>query len=261
MAMNDFFSGYSFSLILAVGIGIGLLWSLGSLPTSQRRHAQQTLDAATLALLTALIGGRIAYVMINWHYFQQNPLEIVAFWLGGISWIGALAGGLAGLFITAQLQKLSFAALSDRLLPLFCSIAVSAWFGSWVTGAVYGHPSDSWWSIRAADEWGIVAHRLPVPLIGIFSALVIHILIRNYLNRLKHSVPGLATCLELSGFFITFLSLLPMRDDPMIKFADIPLDAWASLVSLIVSSILAVYFIHITNSLKETIDRQGSYEN
>lgn len=259
--MNYFFSGYSFSLILAGGIVIGLLWSLGSLPTSQRRHAQQTLDAAALALLTALMGGRIAYVMINWHYFQQNPLEIVAFWLGGISWIGALAGGLSGLFITAQLKQLSFAALSDKLLPLFCSITVSAWFGSWVTGAIYGQASDSWWAIPAADEWGIVAHRLPVPLIGILSALVIHILSRYSLNRKKHSVPGLTTCLELSGFFITFLSLLPLREDPMIRIIDIPLDAWASLVYLIAISIFAVNFIHIKNSLKDTIDRQGRYEN
>ncbi len=230
---------YGFSLILATGIGVGLLWSLGFFSTKKTKPDRKQLDTAAMTLTGAFVGGRVIYALINWHYYKDHLVEIATFWLGGISWFGALTGALLTTFIVTRFHKSNFAKMTDGFLPLFFCLVVSSWLSSWIYGCAYGVEVNTWWSVPAVDEWGLIAQRWPVALIGIFSALAFHVLTEYLQTYEKTKIPGLATCVELSGFSLTILLLTHFREDPMLKIAGIALDAWVSIGLLIGIGILA----------------------
>ncbi len=225
----------SFALLVGAGGAIGLLWTLrpGS-ESPQELHAK--LDAGLLTLAGALVGGRAAYTAVNWPYFQHNPAEIPAIWLGGISWAGAvIGGGLSGM-LAMKILPLTTNSLWDDMLPLFTSLVASSWMASWLTGYAYGAKVTDWWGVLAWDEWGTLSRRWPTQLVGALSALVIHWLVEKCRDRGWLPLPGLAASLELAGFSLTFLALSPFRADPAPLWRGVRLDTWAAGVFLALAS-------------------------
>ena len=119
---------YIFSILIASGAFTGLAWIAWRAP---KKEALQRVNAGMWALLGGLLGGRLAYVAVNWYYFQGHPWEIVQVYQGGLTGAGALAGGLALLALYAGLARLPLGTLADGLAPLFAVVAVSAWMGCW----------------------------------------------------------------------------------------------------------------------------------
>jgi phosphatidylglycerol:prolipoprotein diacylglycerol transferase len=74
-------------------------------------------DWLTWAILSILLGGRFGYVFFyNAEYFLENPLEIFAFWHGGMSFHGGLLGAILGMWIYAKKYKINFLQLTDCLV-------------------------------------------------------------------------------------------------------------------------------------------------
>ncbi|MGD6870549.1 prolipoprotein diacylglyceryl transferase family protein, partial [Bacillus cereus] len=53
-------------------------------------------DLIFLALPISIISARIYYVIFEWNYYKENPVEIFAIWHGGI----AIHGGIIGAVLT-----------------------------------------------------------------------------------------------------------------------------------------------------------------
>ena len=152
-----------FSALLALGVVLGLSWMVLEAPKED-----QTLSLRTgiSAIIGAMIGGRVAYIIVNWDYFLNNIFEIPQVWLGGIAWPGALIGGIFAIIVVAWLYGFSVSILIDRLLPLIASLSVAVWLGCWLTGCAYGPEFE--FGLPAKDEWVIWKKRLPLQLIGAF---------------------------------------------------------------------------------------------
>jgi phosphatidylglycerol:prolipoprotein diacylglycerol transferase len=78
------------------------------------------------AVLSILLGGRFGYVFFyNFSYFINHPLEIFAFWQGGMSFHGGLFGAIFGMWLFAKKYKIDILKLWDVLavaapVGLFC---------------------------------------------------------------------------------------------------------------------------------------------
>ncbi len=157
-----------FSLILAIGASFGLFQiALESL----RSQRNEWLLAGSLTLGGALVGARLGYVLENLHYFSTHPGQTAAIWLGGLTWEGALAGGLLALLLAKKIWQWSFFSLLDRLSLLLLPVGIAGWLGCWLTGVAYGQtlPNGVWWGIRTLDETGTLALRVPVQLLAAIS--------------------------------------------------------------------------------------------
>jgi len=239
------FTLWIFPLTISVGIGVGMLWAIWPVSVFPK-IARTRFEVGAIALGSGLIGGRAGYVLINWDYFRKNLVEVPQIWLGGLSWIGVMAGGCLAVLIAARSRGTSFGNLADGLRPLFTSIVISAWLACWMTGIAYGVEIDAWWGIPASDEWGFLVERWPIQMIGAFSALGFHWIFDRLLVRKRIRTPGFAALLELGGFSLTIFVLSPFRGDPAPQLAGLRLDTWVSLfyvilciVSVIVLSIKA----------------------
>ncbi|CAN0028891.1 unnamed protein product, partial [Chrysoparadoxa australica] len=68
----------------------------------------------TISFVCMFLGARLAYVFIyNWSYYKDHLAELFSVWNGGLSFHGALAGLLAGGFIFAKKNGISWAQVMD----------------------------------------------------------------------------------------------------------------------------------------------------
>ena len=68
---------------------------------------------AIAVVLGGLLGARVAHVTDNWEIYQTRPLEMLAFWSGGIGTMGAPIGSTIPGFIAARLLRLPVGFMFD----------------------------------------------------------------------------------------------------------------------------------------------------
>jgi len=222
-----------FSILLGLGALVGLLLIVWQAP---KEEASRYLNAGLWTLLGALVGSRALVVMENHRYYQSQPGEIAQVWLGGLSGIGALAGGLITILILAAWWDLPAGKLADTLLPLAGAVAITAWLGCWVDRCGYGITSAGWWALPGRDEWGRLANRVPVQLLGaVFTLVVIWLL--DWVGKRTH-IPGLISAIGLFGISAVLFSLSFLRADPTPVWMNLRLEAWGAVVLMLISLIL-----------------------
>lgn len=244
---------YTFSLLLALGATLGLAWVAAQAPPKQTRAR---VDAGLWTMLGALLGSRIAFVWVNWAYYQDHIWEALALNQGGLSWPGALIGGVLVIPLSARLLHTPAGKLADAMLPLAASLIVSAWLGCWLTGCAYGPPAGDIWGIPAVNEWGELATRWPTQLIGALLALLLFWLLDRSSQWsktpawIKH--PGTSAVLGVLVLSLEMLALSFLRADPSPAWRGLRMDAWAALgIAIITALALSISIIRWTRTSKE----------
>jgi prolipoprotein diacylglyceryltransferase len=222
---------YLYAIFLGVGASMGLLWVAWRVPEEKIRSY---LDAGILALLGGLVGGRLLYIGVHWAYFRTVPTEIPQVFLGGLAWPGVLIGGTLALALYAGLKREPMGVFADALLPLVVALILAAWLASWFDGSAYGSVVDAWWALPSLDEWGLVASRLPVQIIGALLTLAIFWLVDA--NRSRYFFLGQAAVLAGALLTLVFFALSFLRIDPAPFWNGLRMDAWAALVFFVFAS-------------------------
>jgi len=102
---------------------------------------------AFAVLISAFIGARVFFILINWHYYASAPLAVLKVWEGGIVLYGGLLGGLAGGYLYCLRHKLSFPQLSDTVaIGIGFGLPLSR-IGCLLAGCCYGKPTHLPWGI------------------------------------------------------------------------------------------------------------------
>lgn len=214
-----------FAIILSAcaAAGISLSWLLSG---KDREHL---VDGGLLLSLIVLIGSRASYVIRNFSYYLDFPLEIPQFWLGGLSWPGAVIGTVVGILFVHLIWKEPIGELVDSYLAFYGLLALGAWLAGWGTQAGYGPPTDAWFGIPVKDLFGHVEHRWPLPILGAvvsagWTAGVIFFPLKRQRNPGFRGALGAAGLVALNGM-ISFI-----RVDPSPSVWGIRIESWISLI-------------------------------
>lgn len=140
---------YGLLIATAVLIGITLSQYLAKL-----RNVNPELlgDLVIWLVLAAIPGARLYYVLFEWEQYQQNPIDMIAIWKGGIAIHGAILGGAIAALIFARLNKISFWQLADLVAPsLILGQAIGRW-GNFFNSEAFGSPTDLPWKLYISPE-------------------------------------------------------------------------------------------------------------
>ncbi len=231
---------YTFSLMIAIGSAVGLYWISVDSP---QKNLQENFAAGIWALIGAAIIGRATYIGLHWEYFQTHLIEIPQIWLGGISAYGAIAGGILATGLAAVITKTNYGEISDSLIPLITTLAISTWLGCWINGCLYGPQINGWWGIPVRDEWGDFSSRWPLQLVGALLTLLINRGVNYLRERGWLPAHGLAATLQLGCIALTLVWAASFRVDPVPQWRNFGLDTWAALGLIILSIIAAILFL------------------
>jgi phosphatidylglycerol:prolipoprotein diacylglycerol transferase len=247
---------YAFTLILALGATLGLLWVALRAPDKEVLY---TLDIGLLTLLGGLLGGRAVFVAANWVYYQSHLLEIFAVHRGGFSWTGALAGGLLALALIAAINHTSLGFLADAMLPLLAILTISGWLGCWLEGCAYGPRTDHWWGFPVMNEWGQTAQRWPTQLLGAILTLGLFWLLdwsHSWLEvRGRSPRPGTFAALGVLLLSLEMFALSYLRVDPSPMWNGFRLEAWAALGLAVLSALVLGFSLLLPRSERRAKDR------
>ncbi len=187
----------SLGVFTALGFFFGsfLIWKRGK---EENYDEERLMDAVLLSAIGVLVTSRIWYILLHWQEFGSNIVgwfDVVG--APGLSWFGALMGGLLVLKIFSSRQKWNFFKIADFFSFGACLSAIFIAFGLFLDGSAYGAPTSLPWGIAFP---GLDQPRHPVQLYIFFLFILIFKLLyyfdKNYRtyqwykNKRGEAAPG-----------------------------------------------------------------------
>jgi prolipoprotein diacylglyceryltransferase len=239
---------HPYSFIVGFGASLGIAWMVWRSVTFRAAGlnllASETLilhRAATSVIMLggALFGSRISYILVNGEYYRSNPLLWINFFDGGLTWPGAVIGGVLGLFAAAWFTKRSFFRLADALVPVVVATAVSVWLACWFSDIYYGpRVSPAWWALQIREITGDIQYHFPLQPIAIFIFILIYNGIES--NRKHFRFSGQLASFVYFGLALELAILSFFRSDPLPWLWGMRVDTWAAITFAVLSIVLFV---------------------
>ena len=145
-----FFKIFTYGLLVATGFLVAILLA-SSRAEKEGLDSQNVLDLCFYVMISALLGARLLYVIVEYRYFLDSPLEIFKFWKGGLVFYGGLILGVLISLWYLKRNQMPMWKTADLLAP---SIALGQSIGRWgcfFAGCCYGKKTDVTWGIVFAD--------------------------------------------------------------------------------------------------------------
>lgn len=114
---------------IIIGSGLALALFLAIREANRRGLPKDTFaDLMLWAIPIAIISARIYYVIFEWKYYVNHPVDIPKIWNGGIAIHGALIGSVLTAYVFARKRGISFWKIADIAAP---SIILGQAIGRW----------------------------------------------------------------------------------------------------------------------------------
>ena len=193
---------HTYGVMLAVGFLLAIFVAL----REARRlgiEANLIMDLAFYLLMAALVGSRLIYVISHWEEFQDDPLNALRFWRGGLVFYGGLIFAfLAGLWYVRK-YRLNFPKLADLIAPSIALGQAVGRLGCFAAGCCYGLPTDVPWACTFTDPVSLAPRNIPLHPTQLYeSAATFAIFITLLSMRRKGRFRG-----KLFWYYLLFYSL------------------------------------------------------
>lgn len=199
---------YSYGLMVALGFLAGIYIAFRY---AKKENIPQDIiiDIAFYTLIFSMVGARIFYVISEYSYFLDKPLEAFMFWKGGLVFWGGVTFGIATLVLISFLRKISILKVLD-IASLSTMIGYSIGrIGCFLRGCCYGKVCDLPWAVKFPHLYGL---RHPTQIYASLSGLAIFLFLVWFWKKKQFS--GQIFCIALVlysiyRFFIEFIRVNP----------------------------------------------------
>ncbi len=146
-----------YGIILTLGIIAGVLYVLYRAKHDEGVSSDNVLDLAIYAVVSAIVGARLYYVLTSFDKFRGDTLgetlyNCIAVWEGGIAIYGAIIGGGIAALIFARIKKINCAKLFDMLAPAVMLGQIIGRWGNFVNAEAYGSLTNLPWRMGIRGE-------------------------------------------------------------------------------------------------------------
>ena len=152
---------YSYGVMIALGIITGLFLA--------RRQARKEgidpdkiIDIIFYLLITALVGARLLFVLMNFTEYIADPLAILKIWEGGLVFYGGLVPAVAvGIWYIKRLG-LPLWQVADIFAPSLAIGHAMGRIGCFFAGCCYGAFCDLPWAVTFTDPRSLAPQGVPL---------------------------------------------------------------------------------------------------
>jgi len=153
--------------IYAYGFFMGLAFIVGLvLATLNARKEgipfERVVDIFFYTVFSSVLGSRILFVLVNFDFYRENPLQIFKIWEGGLVFYGGLIMAVGVSIVYMRWRRLPVWKLTDFFTPPIALGLFLTRIGCFFAGCCYGKETSSPWGIIFKDPDSLA--RLNVPL-------------------------------------------------------------------------------------------------
>jgi phosphatidylglycerol:prolipoprotein diacylglycerol transferase len=156
-------------------VATGFLLGLGLAVRQAKREGippNKIVDLGFYILLSALIGSRLFYVMINAGYYLKNPLDIFKVWEGGLVFYGGLVLTVPTVLWYVKKNALSVWSTADLFAPSLAIGHAVGRIGCFYAGCCYGKPAEGLpWAVTFTDPQTLALVGIPLHPTQIYESL------------------------------------------------------------------------------------------
>jgi phosphatidylglycerol---prolipoprotein diacylglyceryl transferase len=216
----------SFGLLLCLGFLFGsfLIWRLAR---AWELSEEKILDLSLLTFFGGLFGARVYFVLFNLSQFDSFYKAMLITKYPGLSFWGALIGGLLGLILFSKRLRFNFWQVGDLAAIGLLGGMILGDIGCFLGGCDVGVRSNLF---LATEVVGVIDQRLPISLIE--ALLLIYILRKLWPQAIRFHFQGKILSLFLILLGIIKLITQPFRD-PDINPANVAILGYVISVLLI----------------------------
>ncbi len=200
------FSMESYWVFMVLGFilgGIVIYWQA----KRKNLNSYKAIYVIITTIISAFIGSRLGYVLLNFNSYQKDLLKILQFWKGGFSWQGGFIFSLLVMLLILKNDKKNLGKWLDAgILGILIGHSIGR-IGCFLNGCCYGVVTNVPWAIKFPNL-GDNLLRHPTQLYEAFSYFLIFLLLYFYLKKIKFKNGSLffigATLHSLSRFIIEY---------------------------------------------------------
>lgn len=140
-----------YGLIIGIGVLAGILMA-AHMAKVTGQNPDEYWDFAIYAVIFAILGARIYYVVFAWEYYRDNPLDIFKLRNGGLAIYGGVIAAFITLFVYCRIKKRNPLLMGDTCMPgLILGQAIGRW-GNFMNREVFGEYYDGLFSMQLPVE-------------------------------------------------------------------------------------------------------------
>jgi phosphatidylglycerol:prolipoprotein diacylglycerol transferase len=158
------FTLHTYGIFVAAAFFLAIFLSL-HLANREGLDAERMLDLAFYITLSAIVGARLLFVIVEYPYFLENPLRIFKIWEGGLVFFGGLILAVIVAILYMKKQGMPVLKVGDIVAPAMVLAQSVGRFGCLSAGCCYGKQTDVPWGIVFSNPDSLVpAERLGLTL-------------------------------------------------------------------------------------------------
>lgn len=177
---------HTYGVLVATGFFTGTLL-IRQLAKMQGLDSEKAVDFCFQALMVGFIGARFVFILTQWRYFLERPIEVFYFWEGGLVFYGGPLFAVPYSFYFAKKNKISLPALGDVAVPGLTLGHAIGRLGCVAAGCCFGKPCAYPWGMRLHSEL-VDVHLRGIPLhpTPIYESISLFLLVCLLVWRLKN---------------------------------------------------------------------------
>jgi phosphatidylglycerol---prolipoprotein diacylglyceryl transferase len=205
---------YAYGSILALGFMAGMVLILLK-ARKERVPLERVIDLFCVVIVSALIGARGFYVLLNLPVFREDPSRIFKVWEGGLVFYGGFLFAVLAAIGYMRGYRLPLWRMADLFTP---SIALGLFFariGCFMAGCCYGKETTLPWGVTFTDPLSLARLHLPLHPTQLYEAgsgLVLFFFLIRMEKRKSHD--GQVFWLFILLYSIVRFLIEIVRDDP-----------------------------------------------
>lgn len=164
------FTLHTYGLFVASGFLVGLLVTL-RLGKAEGLSSQQIMDMGFLMILSAVVGSRVLYVVMNLSHYLRHPLEAFKIWQGGLVFSGGVLCVILAMAWYTRRHGLSLLQIGDLWAPAAAIGQGIGRIGCFMAGCCYGAPADLPWAVVFTNPGCLAPLGVSLHPTQIYSAL------------------------------------------------------------------------------------------
>lgn len=142
---------YWYGIFIGLGVIFGVLLAM----KEAKRTGQNPdlyVDFIIYALIFAIIGARLYYVIFSWEYYSAHPAKIFALREGGLAIYGGIIGAVLTAIVYCKKKKVDFWLLADTASPCIAFGQMMGRWGNFFNREAFGGFTDGLFAMRLRLE-------------------------------------------------------------------------------------------------------------